>query len=730
MPEGFSAAEMDDSANYVATFNGRTLPGFIGYSQADGVLAFDAAKYEENGIPSEDIDTLKHIVSQLDYKRCSNGCDVEIDGYYVTVDKLKRSISIRDARDDFVAPPTNLGIVNNQSVDLRAASDGYRAVNVSGNTWVGLPSRSFGYVNWYANHTESSNYSGGSRGLSSYYLQKNFSRTYVRMGKQNSIDYASGSVSTLLSPSFDQFVTFGSQTHLRHNDNAGSLILYATADGNYEFYRNGRLIMKRPAAIGRNEIGFADLPGGYYSVEVRLVDRNGNVVSRETREVNNLNFGAVGGGNTWHVTAGKEMGEGGYLVEAGVSRNLKQFYLNASTLAGRGGKWAGEVNVTRPTRVADIDVTPTLGVLGGERGAGGYLNISMASEALGSLMVSRYQNTNVSRFYPGQPSTAVSYSRNYRRATLGYNYQKSNFGASHQAEVRWNYRPNGLWSTFALGVQKGGSERGSGGYGVYFNMTMSLDKVQASVSAAHSGGQTQLSGDVRKDFRDSFGTTTVGVNANRVGNEYGVNAYGSRSGTRGDVSLNIGHSRGGSNVDFNYRGMFAASKDGVAFGRESTSGSAMLVKTPDIPGVKYGFDVEGNPVAGNSTYAVPLNAYSDMAFARVLSSSQDLDMNIEVPANIVRAHPGQVYSAKARVDISMIYSGFLQDADGNPVSGKIVETGDTVHRNGLFSIVSKKMLRLITVEREDGRYSCDLNDAKGSNYRCKATAHSNTGEAT
>ncbi|WP_176048817.1 TcfC E-set like domain-containing protein [Burkholderia sp. BCC1644] len=710
---------MDDVANYVATFNGRTLPGFLSYSQTDSVLTFDASKYEENGISKEDIAALSKVVSQLDYKRCSNGCDLEIDGYHVTVDKLKRSISIRDAREDYIAPQTHLGIVNNQSIDLRAASEGYRAANVNGNTWVGLPSQSFGYVSWYANQTSSSGYSGGDRGVSSYYLQKNFASTYVRMGKQNSIDYSSGSVSTMLSPSFDQFVTVGSQAHLQLDNNVGSLILYATADGNYEFYRNGRLIFKRPAVIGRNEISFADLPGGYYPLEVRLVDRNGNVVSTERREINNLNFNATGG-NAWHFTAGKEMGSSGYLLEAGVSRNLKHFYLNSSALAGQGGKWAGEVNITRPTQIADIDIQPTLGLLAGERGVGGYINISMASEALGSLSVGRYQSTDVSRFHTGQPSTSVSYSRSLRKATVGYNYMQSRSGGpSHQAEVRWNYRPNGLWATFALGVQKGGYQSRSGGYGVYFNTTMTLDKVQGTVNAAHVGGQTQLSGDVRKDFADNFGTSTIGATANRVGGNYGVNLYGTRSGTRGDASLNLGTGNTGSNVDFNYRGMVAASKDGVAFGRYSSSGSAMLLKTPVIDGMKYGFNVEGSPVAGGGTYAVPLNAYNDVPFARVFSNSDNLDMNIEVPANIVRAHPGQVFSTKARVEINMIYSGFMTDGEGKPISGRIVETGDTVHRNGLFSIVSKKMLRLVTVERDGRRLTCDLKDAKGSNFRCE-----------
>lgn len=719
VPEGFSAAEMDDSANYVATFNGRTLPGFISYSSTAASLEFDAAKYAANGISPDDVDTIRNVIARLDYKRCSKGCDVEIAGYYVTVDKLKRSISIRDSREDFIAPPTAFGLVNNQSVDFRASSDGYRAVNVNGNTWIGLPSRSFGYMSWYANRTEARGLSSGSHGLSSYYLQKNFAKTYVRAGKQNSIDYASGSVSTLLSPSFDQFVTFGSQSNLQVDRNAGSLVMYATAEGNYEFYRNGRLIMKRPAVLGRNEIGFADLPGGYYSVQVRLIDRNGNVVTQEIREINNVNFG-VASGNAWHFTVGKEMSEqGGFLMEAAVSRNFRQFYMNASTLVGRGGDWAAEVNVTRPMKLGDIDITPTLGVLAGDRKAGGYATLSMASEALGSLSASRYLNNDVSRFYAGSSSTSVSYSRNVRGTIVGYNYQKSGFGETHQAEVRWNYRPNGLWSTFALGVQKGSFSRTSGGYGVYFNMTMQLEKTQASFSAARSGGQTQLSGDYRKDFQDGFGTTTVGITGSRVNTQYGVNVYGTRSGTRGDASLNLGYNGDASNVDFNYRGMVAASRDGVAFGRYSSSGSAMLLTTPEIEGMKYGFNVEGSPVGGNSTYAVPLNAYSDLPFARVLSNSEKLDMNIEVPANIVRAHPGQVYAAKAKVDISMIYSGFLKDADGQPISGTIAETGDTVHRNGLFSIVSKRMLADVTVDGNGHRYTCSLKDASGNDFRCK-----------
>lgn len=72
-------------------------------------------------------------------------------------------------------------------------------------------------------------------------------------------------------------------------------MLFSTAEGNYEFYRDGRMILKRPAVLGRNAISVNDLPGGYYSVEVRLVDRNGNIINRENHAISNVNFGGYPG---------------------------------------------------------------------------------------------------------------------------------------------------------------------------------------------------------------------------------------------------------------------------------------------------------------------------------------------------------------------------------------------------------------------------------------------------
>ncbi|MBD9431823.1 TcfC E-set like domain-containing protein [Achromobacter sp. ACM03] len=719
IPEGFSAIEMDNSASYVSTFNGKTLPGLIVYSAQQNQLTFDPVRYAENGVTLEEVDIIRKVVSAIDYKRCVNGCDLRLAEHYVAIDKVRRTLQIRSSRDDYLSPATTWGLINNQSLDLRGSSDSYRSANISGSTWLGLPLRSFGYMSWYGSRNRMRGQSSRNQGISSYFLQKNFHNTYVRAGKQNSLDYASGSVSTLLSPSFDQFVTIGSQDHLRAEQDTGSLVLYSTAEGNYEFYRNGRLVLKRPAILGRNEISYIDLPGGYYPVEIRLVDRNGNLINRETRDINNLNFSG-GGRNSWHMTAGKEMGVGGQLYQAAFSRNLSQFYLNASFISGDQSRWAGEINATRPGRIGTADLTPTVGLLGGERGAGGYFNLSMNDPVLGSATLSRYQNNNVSRFYWGAPSTSFSYSRSLGKVVANYNYNKHSRGEVQQTEVRWSYRPNGLWSTFSLGVQKNGYGQGAGGYAVYFNMSWTLDKTQASFRAARQGDDTQLSGDYRKDFQDSYGSSTAGVTVNRSRASNSVNIYGNRSGTRGDTSLSLGHSDYGSNADFSYRGMLAASAEGVALGRYSNGGSAMMLETPNIEGTAYGFSVEGHPVAGGSTYAVPLNNYRDLPFAQVLSNNEHMDMNIEVPANVVRAHPGQVYAAQAKVAINMIYSGILLDASGKPVGGKILETGDTAFPNGLFSVASKSVLRAITVEQSGQRHNCDLtNTFNGSYYRCR-----------
>ncbi|MBE0153459.1 fimbrial protein, partial [Serratia fonticola] len=209
-------------------------------------------------------------------------------------------------------------------------------------------------------------------------------------------------------------------------------------------YRDGRMILKRPAVLGRNAISVNDLPGGYYSVEVRLVDRNGNIINRENHAISNVNFGGYPGYVAWHLTAGKDLGNDGHLLEGGFSRDVLWFFFNGTVIRGSQGKWATEGNITRPGTLGDVQIAPTLGIMSGEKGTGGYLNLSLNGNTLGNLSYSRYQHNNVSYYSYGSSSSALSYSRGLGGTLLSYNYSQYSSGESHQVESRWNYRPNGL----------------------------------------------------------------------------------------------------------------------------------------------------------------------------------------------------------------------------------------------------------------------------------------------
>ncbi|MNC63960.1 hypothetical protein D3C75_1141240 [compost metagenome] len=109
-----------------------------------------------------------------------------------------------------------------------------------------------------------------------------------------------------------------------------------------------------------------------------------------------------------------------------------------------------------------------------------------------------------------------------------------------------------------------------------------------------------------------------------------------------------------------------------------------------------------------------------MAFARAQSVDANTDMNIRLPANVLRAHPGQVYPVMAEVEMNLLYNGFLEDNHGLPVSGTLQETGDTVYPNGLFSVATSMMLQVVTVNGKQGRYQCDLSQRQNNNrYLCQ-----------
>ncbi|WP_213072593.1 hypothetical protein, partial [Acinetobacter baumannii] len=68
-----------------------------------------------------------------------------------------------------------------------------------------------------------------------------------------------------------------------------------------------------------------------------------------------------------------------------------------------------------------------------------------------------------------------------------------------------------------------------------------------------------------------------------------------------------------------------------------------MIKAPALGGTPYSFHVEDSPITGGGTYAIPVPRYQDRFFVRTHTDRSDMDMNIQLPVNIVRAHPGQVF---------------------------------------------------------------------------------------
>jgi hypothetical protein len=719
IPEGFSADDMDNQARYIINFHGRMLPDFTYYSGQEKAFSFNEEKYQQAGLTHDEISLLKKVLNSFDISECVGGCDKNIADQHVTLDKTQRTINIRSQNDDYLVPVTRFGLVHNQNVDIRGSSDDYRAANVNGSAWLGLPAQMFGYLNWYANYNKNGETSTHNSDISSYYLQKNFQSTYLRAGKQNSLDYSSGAVSTVLAPSYGRFVTFGSQGHLREGRPGQALPIYAAQDGNFEIYRDGRLLLKRPASIGRNELDLNDLPGGYYTVEIRLVDRAGHILRSETQQISNVNFNGYQEETVWHVTWGKDLGRDDDLLEGALSKNLGWFFMNGEGLKGTRGRWASEVNASRPTQVAGVSVDPSLGVMSGEKSSGGYASLTLSSPALGQMSASHYLKNDVSYYYRSRASTSFYYSHSLGKALISYNYAKYSGSATHQVESRWSFNPGSAFVSLSVGVQKGGFMASEKNYGVYLNTTLTFADSQASFNSAVADGRTQLSGDVKHGWQDDFGTSTLGISASHADGHNSFNTYASRAGTRGDFSANVGRFSNTTDLDLNYRGMVAMNSQGISLGRYSYSGAALMVDTPDIPDLDYGFQVEGAHVAGNGTYAVPVAAYENISFARVRTDHPGWDMDVEIPAYVTKAHPGQVYHAKAKVAISAQYSGFLRDVNGKPVSGFICEVKDNAFKNGLFSFTSPRPLKFITVQRDDIKWRCDMTAAKDSVYTCK-----------
>lgn len=735
VPAGFSALEEShNTAQLLGILNGKTLPSPLFFSEEKQQLSFDQQKYRNNQIDEPSIELLSQIVPKIPYLQCQHGCDYILSGHRVILDKINHVVTITHINNRYLMPTTTWGLVHNQYIDLRTTAENYRAVSARGEGYLGLPWQSYGFAQWFYNTTRSKNnyqFTGSSRykhqtdrGIGSWYLQKNFQALYLRTGKQNNIDNSAGSIHTLINPSLDQFVTLGSQSYLAFDKpSAGSLVLYATVDGDYEIYRDNQLIRRIPAQLGRNEIDYNQLPGGYYNVEIRLVDNTGRLVSQESQTISNISTQTNYG---WFLT----MGNGAirnknktHLVQFGRSMELKSVQTNFTLLRDNAHHWAIEGNFSRPLSLAPLNLTPTLGVMSGEKRSGGYLRLSGGNPVLGYFSMARYQAPDVTIYTSTMGSTSASYSRRLGPTQLSYQFNQYKNNQQHRIQSSWNWRQPQFGLNLALGVQKGGQWNSQNNYGVFLNSTLSLRQSSASINSAYARQQLTTSASYQKNFTDSHGTSSLGINGSTRGKTHSIGSFAHRSGSRGDITARVGIDNKIANGGISYNGMLAISPQKMALGRSSYSGSALLIDTPDLADIPYSFQAENHPIAGGGVYAIPITRYQDRFFVRTHNDRSDLDMHIQLPVNIVRAHPGQVFTSKVNITFDMLYNGFLKDSHGQPVSGVVQETGDAVHPNGLFAINSSVILKNIRVQNGSVSYRCDMRQKHGHTYVCHLDQH-------
>lgn len=729
VPTGFSAAEEHNTRQLLGILDGKSLPSQLFFSEKKQQLSFDQQQYRDNHIDESSIALLVDILPQIPYLQCKNGCDYILSDHRVTVDKVNHVVTISNNSNRYLMPVTTWGLVQNQSFDLRMTAKNYRAISARGQGYIGLPWQSFGFAHWFYSTTRTKNnyvsinqpqYQQQTQmGIGSWYLQKNFQAHYLRAGRQNNLDNSAGSIHTLINPPLDQFVTLGSQSYLAiDKPSAGSLVLYATSDGDFEIYRDAQLIRRIPAQLGRNEIDYSQLPGGYYTVEIRLVDRTGKIINQESQTISNIGTQT---NNGWFLTLGKGAVRNNHhphLMQFGRSMNLKSLQTNITLLKDTASHWASEGNASHPLEISRVNITPILGLMSGEKRSGGYLRLTGGNSSLGYASVARYQTPDVSIYAPNTGSTSASYSRSFGPTQLSYQFNQYKNSRQHRIQSRWNWRRPQFGIALSLGLQKGGQWNSQNNYGVFLNTTLSFLKSSASINSAYARQQLTTSASYQKEFSDNYGISTLGVDGSTSGNTNSIGSFTSRSGSRGDVSARFGIDNKIANGGFSYNGMLAIGPQGIALGRSSYSGTALLIETPDLAGTPYSFNAEGHPITGSGTYAIPIPRYQDSLFIRTHSNRSDLDMNIRLPVNIVRAHPGQVFSSKANITLDLLYNGFLKDSEGQPVSGVIQETGDSAYPNGLFSIQSGVILKNITVQSASVRYRCDMRQQHNHIYLC------------
>ncbi|WP_342221911.1 hypothetical protein [Candidatus Fukatsuia endosymbiont of Tuberolachnus salignus] len=281
-------------------------------------------------------------------------------------------------------------------------------------------------------------------------------------------------------------------------------------------------------------------------------------------------------------------------------------------------------------------------------------------------------------------------------------------------ESSWQWMQPAFNTVFTVRAEKNGAN-----YSLFANARLTFNHSDLSIDTLYRDKQVATHTQYQRQFNDNYGVTTLNVESETLERDYYFSSDIHRNGTRGNVGLRVALNNQVASSSFHYGSILAANTSGIALGRSNYSGVAMLVKVPRLAGTAYSFNVEGSPVANGGTYAVPISRYQDHAFVRTQSEGSLHDIAVQLPANIVQAHPGQVFSVAANVKLSLLYYGFFVDANRQPIEGIVQETGDIVYPNGMFSINSDLVLKYLTIKHKSAFYLCDMSQQSGHYYFCQ-----------
>ena len=267
VPEGFSEIELDNTASYVATYDGKTLPAWS-FAEAGGAGIRCGAVRGQWHLGGRDQRHPQRRV-RIDYKQCASMAATCRSR--ATMSPSTRCVArwIFAARGRITwRRPVGVGLVSSHAIDLRGSSDGYRSANVYGNTWLGLPGRSFGYVSWYGGRSRTPGPQHQQPGAVVVLPAKELLRHLCAGGQTEQ---------HRLRVRLGQHRADPQRRPFRHHRQPGQSAQSAQ--------RRLAGAVRRPGAttgstatvawcgsgrptLGRNEVSYLDLPGGYYPLEI------------------------------------------------------------------------------------------------------------------------------------------------------------------------------------------------------------------------------------------------------------------------------------------------------------------------------------------------------------------------------------------------------------------------------------------------------------------------------